>query len=69
MTNCCDEYGNCRQGRDCPVRVERMRQVRDESRDKPNIPLLLIERLALVAIVLLVILVGATYQDALRALA
>ena len=19
--NCCDEYGNCRQGRDCPVRV------------------------------------------------
>ena len=20
--NCCDEYGNCRQGRDCPVRVE-----------------------------------------------
>lgn len=19
--NCCDEYGNCRQGRDCPVRI------------------------------------------------
>ena len=19
--NCCDDYGNCRQGRDCPVRV------------------------------------------------
>jgi len=19
--NCCDEYGNCTQGRDCPVRV------------------------------------------------
>ena len=19
--NCCDEYGNCRQGRDCPVRT------------------------------------------------
>ena len=19
--NCCDEYGNCRQGRDCPVKV------------------------------------------------
>jgi hypothetical protein len=18
--NCCDEYGNCRQGRDCPIR-------------------------------------------------
>lgn len=21
--NCCDDYGNCRQGRDCPVRVAR----------------------------------------------
>lgn len=21
--NCCDEYGDCRQGRDCPVRKER----------------------------------------------
>jgi hypothetical protein len=20
--NCCDDYGNCRQGRDCPVRKE-----------------------------------------------
>jgi len=22
--NCCDEYGNCNQGRDCPIRKERM---------------------------------------------
>jgi hypothetical protein len=21
MTNCCDDYGNCNQGRDCPARV------------------------------------------------
>ena len=21
VMNCCDEYGNCRQGRDCPVRT------------------------------------------------
>lgn len=21
MSNCCDDYGNCNQGRDCPVRV------------------------------------------------
>lgn len=21
--NCCDEYGNCRQGRDCPIRKNR----------------------------------------------
>lgn len=20
--NCCDEYGNCRQGRDCPARAD-----------------------------------------------
>lgn len=23
--NCCDEYGDCRQGRDCPVRTRRVR--------------------------------------------
>jgi hypothetical protein len=23
--NCCDAYGNCRQGRDCPVRAARLR--------------------------------------------
>lgn len=23
IVNCCDEYGNCTQGRDCPVRVVR----------------------------------------------
>lgn len=22
--NCCDDYGNCRQGRDCPIRVARV---------------------------------------------
>lgn len=21
--NCCDDYGNCRQGRDCPIRIRR----------------------------------------------
>lgn len=24
MTNCCDDYGNCNQGRDCPARVARV---------------------------------------------
>lgn len=24
--NCCDEYGNCNQGRDCPVRVAKVKQ-------------------------------------------
>lgn len=23
--NCCDQFGNCRQGRDCPVRRQRVR--------------------------------------------
>ncbi len=27
MTNCCDDYGNCNQGRDCPVRVAKYRPV------------------------------------------
>lgn len=25
--NCCDDYGNCNQGRDCPVRVAKARPV------------------------------------------
>jgi hypothetical protein len=24
--NCCDEYGQCNQGRDCPIRMERTLQ-------------------------------------------
>jgi hypothetical protein len=23
MMNCCDEFGNCRQGRDCPIRTQK----------------------------------------------
>lgn len=26
--NCCDEYGDCRQGRDCPIRKERLEQTK-----------------------------------------
>jgi hypothetical protein len=34
--NCCDEYGNCRQGRDCPIR-------RDQPTDpKAKYPLALV---------------------------
>ena len=25
--NCCDEYGDCRQGRDCPVRVAKVAHI------------------------------------------
>ena len=27
MSNCCDDYGNCNQDRDCPVRVATYRPV------------------------------------------
>jgi hypothetical protein len=27
MSDCCDDYGNCNQGRDCPVRVAKYRPV------------------------------------------
>ena len=26
MMNCCDDYGNCNQGRDCPIRVAKIGQ-------------------------------------------
>lgn len=25
--NCCDEYGDCRQGRDCPVRAAKVARI------------------------------------------
>ena len=28
--NCCDEYGNCNQGRDCPIRKNREMGIDDE---------------------------------------
>lgn len=70
---CCDNFGSCNQGRDCPVRKERLERIRLAKRlldqDRPNIPLLLLGRLALGAMILLAILVGSMYRDAVRAVA
>jgi len=27
--NCCNDFGNCTQGRDCPVRKQRIKEVND----------------------------------------
>lgn len=70
MTNCCDDYGNCRQGRDCPIRIERVRQAKEQlDRDQANVPMPLIGRLALAAAILLCILLGSMYHGAMRAVA
>lgn len=29
MTQCCNDYGNCTQGRDCPIRKQRMKETND----------------------------------------
>lgn len=34
--NCCDEFGNCNQGRDCPVRVARVGKVMHGPEPLPN---------------------------------
>lgn len=70
MTNCCDDYGNCRQGRDCPIRIERVRQAKERlDDDRISFPMLLIGRLALAAAILLCILLGSMYHGAMRAVA
>jgi hypothetical protein len=27
--NCCNDFGNCTQGRDCPIRKQRMKETND----------------------------------------
>jgi hypothetical protein len=34
--NCCDEYNNCQQGRNCPIRKERVRQAKELLDGKPT---------------------------------
>ena len=29
MTNCCNNYGECTQGRDCPIRKQRTKEAND----------------------------------------
>jgi hypothetical protein len=37
--NCCDEYGDCRQGRDCPVRMRPAKVARVGRKDYDREPL------------------------------
>lgn len=38
MTNCCDDYGNCNQGRDCPIRHSKVARVGRKDHDKAALP-------------------------------
>jgi hypothetical protein len=29
MTECCNDFGNCTQGRDCPIRKQRVKEIND----------------------------------------
>ena len=61
--NCCDDYGNCRQGRDCPVRVERLRKIRDMQEDP--IRSACVTRITYVLIALICVVVASLYKSAL----
>lgn len=50
--NCCDEYGNCRQGRDCPVRKQRYEQ-RQHQDNVVGIALTAVACLCAIALVIL----------------
>jgi hypothetical protein len=50
--NCCDDYGNCRQGRDCPIRT------------KPYVYSLFIRFLVAVgAVAVIMFILGYTYAS------
>jgi len=68
--NCCDEYGNCNQGRDCPVRVKRVAEAKTRlDRDDLSFTRLIIGRLALACAIFLAIFIGSLYHDAIRIVA
>lgn len=70
MQDCCETRAKCRNDRNCPERIERIRQAKERlDRDQVNFPMLLIGRLALAAAILLCILVGSMYHGAMRAAA
>lgn len=65
--NCCDEYGNCNQGRDCPVRVAKYKQV---MKDKDPLPPTVWRRqLKVLAYWMLLMILGVTIWPTLIYLA
>ncbi len=68
MSCCCNK--NCRQGRDCPERIERVRRAKAElDRGERWLFLPVIRNLALALAVMLFIWVGSMVHDALRSVA
>jgi hypothetical protein len=68
--NCCDEYGNCNQGRDCPVRVKRVAEAKARlDREDLSFTRLIIGRLALAVAIFLAIFIGSLYHEAIKVVA
>ena len=36
MTECCNDFGNCTQGRDCPIRKQRTKEANDAFMNRNN---------------------------------
>lgn len=66
--NCCDDYGDCRQGRDCPVRKARIQEVKrllDEDDDSLAPP----TWMTIITVVLVVSWIGFAIACAMEAMA
>ena len=57
--NCCDEFGNCRQGRDCPVRnaAAAATEVGADDSEQPEPTSLLVTAALIVAVLAAAVLV------------
>lgn len=68
--NCCERPNKCQRGRDCPIRIKRIREAkRLLDRDQPNVQALLLGRLALAAAILDAVLLGSMCHNAVRTVA
>lgn len=66
--SCCNDHRNCRQGRDCPARQERIERIRKLAKDNRvrNEILEVLALLVLAALILFDIWLGSIYHQAIR---
>lgn len=60
--NCCDEKGDCRQGRDCPVRNARLKEIEDQGEPLTQQDFEEIITLSVIAVIVVAVMIYAGWH-------